>query len=162
MALTIPIPISELLQEKDLAGKPLVDYEIAGEIDQIPLSLPSQSPEEQSGGWAELAAFQFAPSRSEQASPWNNERRLFVRLPEAVSYLTRALSLALSIDDDRRASLAVAAMLSFFESEASQITMAHGHLSSTTFCKTRRHRSCRNRKGGSPQASKACYKELPL
>ena len=197
MALSIPIPISELLQGKNLAGKPLVDYEIAGEIDHIRRSLPSQSPEEQSGGWAELAAFQFAPSRSEQASPWNTyfhphggatfsdgtqfhvpdiaqadpeileywrrrsleashpvlqaryadlvwdfsphfkvkrdvaqarvavdaylatvERRLFIRLPEAVPYLTRALSLALSIGDDGRARLAVAAMLSFFEGEA--------------------------------------------
>lgn len=39
MALTFPIPISELPQEKDLAGKPLVDYEIAGEMNQIHRSL---------------------------------------------------------------------------------------------------------------------------
>jgi hypothetical protein len=196
MALRVPKAIEELLREKDRDGRPLVDFEIAGSIAEIRASLQSQSPEEQSGGWAELAAFQFAP-QGDDSSPWNTyfnprggttftdgsqtyvpdigqadieildywkkrvaevthpvlraryadltwdfspyfkvkrdvtqartaidaylasvERRLFVRATEAVTYLTRALGLALSIGDEVRRNSVVSAMLSFFASDA--------------------------------------------
>lgn len=196
MAITVPTQIAALLLERDASGLPLIDYEIAGAIDEIRRSLSAQSPEEQSGGWAELAAFQFRPSH-DQLSPWNTyfrpqggatfsdgsqfyapdiaqadaeifefwkmraaqmkhpvlraryadlvwdfaayfkirrdatmardaidayldsvANRLFKKGPEAVTYLRRALSLALSIGDTDRTSRAVAAMLSFFKTDA--------------------------------------------
>jgi hypothetical protein len=71
MALTVPTAIDELLRNLDSGRTPLIDYGIAGEIEKIRRSLSSPSRDEQSGSWAELAAFQFAPSRGDEPSLWN-------------------------------------------------------------------------------------------
>jgi hypothetical protein len=197
MALSVPDPIIQLLHNRDCSGEALVDLQIAGEIAEVRATLESPSRDEQSGGWAELAAFQFRPLQGDDLSPWNTyfgphggakrqdgsqfyfpdiaeadieildywkqraldvkhpvlraryadlvwdfspyfkakrdvthakmaidaylaavDRRLFVRPPEAVTYLTRALSIALSISDADRQNTSVAAMMRFFKTES--------------------------------------------
>lgn len=71
MQILVPQQIADLLAQRDASGLPLIDYEIAGAIDEARRFLAAQSPEEQSGGLAELAAFQFAPAGGAQLSIWN-------------------------------------------------------------------------------------------
>jgi lysyl-tRNA synthetase class 1 len=67
MPLIIPIAVQEFLQSLDQKREPLVPYVIAGRLSEIRQTLTEQSRDEESGAWAELAAFQFAAGRGD---PW--------------------------------------------------------------------------------------------